>query len=121
MFGQSRNKDSVFQAKSALSTKHTPRAITGRNKEVAQITEAVRPLTRKNSPENLFIHGPAGVGKTTCVTQVLEQLEAEASVKTVHINCWQFNTRASLLSQLLNGLEYMTSQGQTRDELLLRI
>ena len=122
MFGQSSNEDSVFQSESVLSTKHTPRAITGRNKEVTQIAEAVRPLTRKNSPENLFVHGPAGVGKTTCVTHVLEQLEAEASVKTVHVNCWQFNTRASLLSQFLNDLEYMTPRkGKPVDELLLRI
>jgi cell division control protein 6 len=68
------------------------------------------------------IYGPAGIGKSTCVKHVLEKLENQGRVKTVYINCWQYNTRSSLLTQLLIELGYPAPRkGKPVDELLSKI
>jgi cell division control protein 6 len=69
-----------------------------------------------------LIYGPAGVGKTTCVKHVSRNLEEQASVKSVYINCWQYNTRSSLLTELLIQLGYPAPRkGKPVDELLSKI
>jgi len=68
------------------------------------------------------VYGPAGVGKTTVVKHVFNQLEAETSAKAVYINCWQYNTRPSLLTELLIQLGYPAPRkGKPVDELLSKL
>lgn len=62
------------------------------------------------------------MGKTTCVKYVFDRLEEEAGVKSVYINCWQYNTRSSLLTELLIQLGYPAPRkGKPVDELLSKI
>jgi cell division control protein 6 len=76
----------------------------------------------RKTPENLLVYGPAGVGKTTTVKHVFDRLEAETSAKSVYINCWQYNTRPSLLTQLLIELGYPAPRkGNPVDELLSKL
>lgn len=94
----------------------------GRSEEVERIAEALRPLTRRRTPENLLVHGSAGTGKTTCVEHVFDKLGDETSVKPMWINCWQYNTRSSLLTELLIKLGYPAPRkGKPVDELLSKI
>ena len=68
------------------------------------------------------MYGPAGTGKTTCVRHVLDKLEDETRVKPVYINCWQYNTRPSLLTQLLIELGYPAPRkGKPVDERLSKL
>lgn len=125
MFNQTVTKNSVFRQETCLSTSYTPGNAVGRDRELSQIADALRPLTRNSPPENLFLYGPAGAGKTTCVQHVLDHLETQASIKTVYINCWRDRTFPSLLSQLLNALDevrYMTPRkGMAADQLLANL
>lgn len=53
---------------------------------------------------------------------VSRNLEEQASVKSVYINCWQYNTRSSLLTELLIQLGYPAPRkGKPVDELLSKI
>lgn len=93
-----------------------------RETEIQRIADAVRPLTKRRKPENLLLYGPAGVGKTTCTQHVFQQLEQETSVKAVYINAWQYNTRPSLLTELLIELGYPAPRkGKPVDELLSKL
>ncbi|EMA39163.1 Cdc6/Cdc18 family protein [Halobiforma nitratireducens] len=122
MFGGADRPDQLFTAESALSASHTPDTIVGRDAEIEALEAALTPLTRRTAPENVVAYGPAGVGKTTTVTHVCNQLEAETRVRTVTINCWQYNTRSSLLSQLLIALGYPAPRkGRPIDELLRQL
>lgn len=122
MFGDIDRRDGVFRNESALSTKYEPDKPVGREAELTQIADALRPLTRGNPPENLVVYGPAGTGKTTVVKHVLDELSDQRRAKTVHINCWQYKTRSSLLSRFLINLGYPTPRkGKAIDELLLKI
>ena len=122
MFDSIERSNSLFQDESALSTSSTPDTIIGRETEIQELEAALSPLTRRTAPENVVVYGPAGVGKTTTVTHACDQLEEQSQVRTVRINCWQYNTRSSLLSELLINLGYpWTRKGKPIDEALCRL
>lgn len=112
----------VLRSETYLDTGYQPEKPVGRGAEVQRIVEAVRPVTRRKTPENLLVYGPAGTGKTTCVRHVFDHLEDETTSKSVYINCWQYNTRSSLLTELLIQLGYPAPRkGKPVDELLSKI
>ena len=113
---------SVLRSKSYLTTSHMPDRPIGRDSEIQRIADSLRPLAGREVPENLLVYGPSGAGKTTCVKHVLSKLEEETRVKTVYINCWQYNTRPSLLTELLIRLGYPAPRkGKPVDELLSKL
>ena len=122
IFDKSTQTDGVLRSETYLSPSHRPKQPIERNTKINRIANALRPLTKRHDPENLLIHGPAGVGKTTCTKHVLDQLESQASVKTIYINAWQYNTRPSLLTELLIQLGYPAPRkGKPIDELISKI
>lgn len=122
MFSDGKRSDGLLHSEAPLTTSYTPDEPIGRDAELSQLIEALRPLAHRRTPENLLIHGPAGVGKSVCVNHAFEYLESKTSVKTVYINCWQYNTRPSLLTQLLINVGYPAPRkGKPVDELLSRL
>jgi cell division control protein 6 len=112
----------ILRSETYLDTGYQPEKPVGRDTEIQRIVESVRPVTRRKTPENLLVYGPAGVGKTTCVRHVFDHLEDETTSKAVYINCWQYNTRPSLLTELLIQLGYPAPRkGKPVDELLSKI
>jgi len=122
VFNKSTKRGGVLRSEAYLTPDHVPDEPVGRDREVGRIAEAVRPLTKRRKPENLLVYGPAGVGKTTCVKHVFNQMEEQTTAKTVYINAWQYNTRPSLLTELLIQLGYPAPRkGKPVDELLSKI
>lgn len=122
MFDRTNDSTELLQSAGCLSPSHTPATVVGREQEQQAIAAALQPLTRGDPADNLFVYGPAGGGKTTTVTYVCEQLVADSRVTAVRLNCWQYNTRSSLLSQLLIELGYpVPRKGKPVDELLRQL
>lgn len=112
----------VLRLETYLTENYLPEDPVGRESKVQRIADAVRPFVRRRGPENLLVYGPAGVGKTTCVRHVFDRLDEETSVKTGYINCWQYNTRPSLRTELLIELGYPAPRkGKPVDELLAKL
>jgi len=107
----------VLRSETYLTTDYEPEEPIARNGEIGKIADAVRPLAKRRKPDNLLVYGPAGVGKTTCVKYVFDRLEEEAGVKSVYINCWQYNTRSSLLTELLIAEQVAENSGDCRQAL----
>jgi len=122
VFDKSTTRRGVLRSETHLSTNHEPQEPVGRDGEIDRVAESVRPLTRSKAPENLLVHGPAGVGKTTCVRHVFDQLAEETSTEAIYINCWQYDTRSSLLTELLIEMGYpVPRKGRPVDEILSRL
>jgi len=112
----------VIRNEAYLNTDHQPDQPVGRESEIQKIADAIRPVVQRREPENILAHGPAGIGKTTCVQHVLDELEEQTSVLSIEINCWQYNTRSSLLTELLIQLGYPAPRkGKPVDEILSKI
>jgi len=122
LFGSSNSGSSVFRDRSVLTSDSPLDTPIGRDDEIERIAEAVQPLTRRNPAENLLIYGPAGIGKSTCVQHVFDELENHSRIKPAFINCWQYNTRSSLLTELLIQLGYPAPRkGKPVDVLLSKL
>lgn len=119
---KSKNGKGVLRSETYLTSSFEPEEPVGRESEIRRIASAVRPLSKRRTGENLLIHGPAGIGKTTCTKHVFHQLDDQTRVKAIYINCWQYNTRSSLLTELLIKLGYPAPRkGKPIDELLFKI
>lgn len=122
MFKNTDDENRIFRDESVLLSDHDSIEPIGREDEIDKIASSLEPLSHRRKPENLLVYGPSGVGKTTCVNHVFQNLEAETRVKTVWINCWQYNTRPSLLTELLVQLGYPAPRkGKPVDELLSKL
>lgn len=122
MFEHASNQTGLIRSESPLTPAYTPPRPINRTHELERIANAVRPLVRRNQPANLLVFGPTGVGKTLLVTHVLENLSEETRVTTAFINCWQYNTRSSLITELLIQLGYPAPRkGKPVDELLVKL
>jgi cell division control protein 6 len=122
VFKDSHPTGGILRSETYLTTNYEPEQPVGRETEIQRIVDAVQPLTRGKTPENLLLYGPAGVGKTSCVKHVFDRLEEETRAKSVYINAWQYNTRPSLLTELLIQLGYPAPRkGKPIDELLSKL
>lgn len=94
--GESLFRDTVF-----LSYDFRPKLLKYRENEQQQFATAIRPLLQKHNGRNLFVYGPAGVGKTTACKHVLRELEEETDeVVPLYINCWKENTTFKIYSKI---------------------
>lgn len=122
MFQEPAREKPLIQSEAQLNPRAIPDTVVGREERISEIAEGIRPIIHGETPNNVLVQGPPGVGKSTCVHHILDRLEGETNVKTVSINCWQYNTRPSLLAQLLIDLGYPTPRkGKPADELLTKL
>ena len=113
----------IIAREEVLMPEYFPTELLHRQDEMQAVAEAVKPLTEGRQPENLFIHGDSGVGKTTCVKHVLKEMEEYTSrVKTVYANCWEYSTRMAVYSLIVQKLEEaLPRRGLATDEVFSRI
>ena len=111
----------VIEREEVLMPEYCPSEILHRESEIKEIEEAVMPLLEGRLPENLFIHGEAGTGKTACVMRVMKELNG-SRVKPIYVNCWQHSTRMAVYSLIAKAIdEMLPRRGLARDEVYERI
>jgi cell division control protein 6 len=99
--------DRIFTKKVTLTTKYTPDHLIGRDKEINKVASLFVPALNGDEPDNAFIYGKTGVGKTATVKFVLLELDHEVKkkmvpVKSVFVNCNQTNTTTRILKRICN-------------------
>jgi len=101
----------------------TPVELLHRETETQTIIEAVSPLIEGRQPENLFVYGVSGTGKTTCLKHALAGLASQASnLRVVYVNCWRYYTRMAVYSLIAQALgEVLPRRGLATDEVFNRI
>ena len=102
-----------------------PREIVHRHEEMNRISSALEPIVHDERPENTFMFGPTGAGKTCIAQYSIEKLrETVLDVATSYVNCWLDNSRFKVLYRILDdvGQSWDVHRGSTpKDELLERI
>ncbi len=100
-----------------------PKVVLHRKAEIQKIADTIRPLMEGRTPENLFIYGDSGTGKTATVQYVLRQLgEHTSRTKAIYVNCWQHHTRMEIYSLIASAIgEILPRRGLATDEVFERI
>lgn len=86
------HQENIFVDKNILSASFVPENIPHRSAEISQLSSILAPALRGYSPNNVFVYGTCGTGKTITTKFVLSQLSAaakaaKARVRLVYVNC----------------------------------
>ncbi|MBI5223588.1 AAA family ATPase [Candidatus Micrarchaeota archaeon] len=106
-----------------LLPQYLPEEVIGREKEMEMIASSVKPLVKKRAAENLFVFGSSGIGKTTCVKNILRQLKGHTNaVIPVYVNCWENNTQLAVYNRILDEMRLpIPRRGLATDEVFDQI
>ncbi len=112
IFTQYIEQEDLFNDKKALSSSFIPHKISHRDVELQQIGSMLAPVLRGYHPNNIFIYGTCGTGKTICAKYLLSQLndaikQSGKTLRVIYINCKMkkvADTEYRLLAQMLREL-----------------
>lgn len=82
-----------------------PSDVVHRHDEIDALTSALSPVLRDETPENAFLFGPTGAGKTCVARYAVGELQRELiDVDAQYVNCWQDYTRFRVLYEILDAI-----------------
>ena len=102
--------DPIFDEKQALKKDEMPDKIFHREEEIQQYTIALEDIVVGHNPNNVFIYGPTGVGKTAVTLWMGNKLKEKAADTGVPlnvvgpINCRNYKSAYSLATALVNEM-----------------
>jgi archaeal cell division control protein 6 len=109
LFERHMAKSTVFLNKDIISPHHTPVNLPFREKQIDEITHFLGPVLNNSKPNNFFLYGKTGAGKTATVKHVLEQLKVfvekhDKKVCSCYINCRSHPSKYKVLLKSLRSL-----------------
>ncbi len=99
-----------YSNRDALLDDYTPDKLVGRDDELQEYHGLLEPVIWGDQPNNIFLYGKAGVGKTAATRFLLDRLEANAedyediSLTTLHINCDGLTSSYQVARRIVNEL-----------------
>jgi archaeal cell division control protein 6 len=106
IFEQQLARNTVFLNKDIISPHHVPSNLPFRKKQIEEVTQCLSPVLSNAKPNNFFIYGKPGTGKTSTVKHVLNQLEEfvkknEKPVYSCYVNCRSHPSKYKVLLKAL--------------------
>ena len=107
---------SVYDDRDALREDYQPNSVVGRTEELDAYKSALQPVINGEQPNNIFLYGKTGVGKTVTTRYLLDHLqhdvEAHADLKlnVIVLNCDGVTTSYQVATRLVNRLRGPTRQ-----------
>ncbi|MFN7990624.1 MAG: AAA family ATPase [Candidatus Micrarchaeia archaeon] len=114
---------SIIESEEVLMPDYMPDELLHREQELQAVADSIKPLLGKRPPNNLFIHGSSGSGKTTCIKYLLKQLgEHSSGVLPVYVNCWENPTQMAVYNRIIEEMRLpLPRRGLATDEIFDRI
>lgn len=97
--------ETPYSNRDALKDKYVPEEIVGREDEKREYVNALKPVVNGFSPDNVFLIGPSGVGKTALTRHVLGDLKGQAGMDSVtirRVNCEGVGGETTLMLEIAN-------------------
>lgn len=114
--------EQIFKNEEVLYPEYLPELLPHRENQIKQLAENLLPASKGRIPQNTFLYGPPGLGKTVSVKFVFREFEDFGEIKTVYLNCWDYKTAHSILSRIAIELgAFVQRRGMSKDEILEKI
>jgi cell division control protein 6 len=103
-------KQNIFENKDALGESYQPDHIEERDEEIEQYIDALQPVVDGWEPNNIFLYGNTGVGKTAVTDFLLDTLRNDVAdyddvdLSVISINCKTLNSSYQVAVELVNEL-----------------
>lgn len=102
-------KSKIFKNRDLLKPDYIPEKLPHREKEIIKLGSLLAPALKGDRPNNVFIYGLTGTGKTAVTKYVAKKLEESAKkfnakVKFSYINCRQNDTPYRILVELCESI-----------------
>ncbi len=99
-------KPTIFKDRNAISPHFTPSTFPFREKQISEVSQILGLALQGQKPDNLFVYGKVGTGKTCIIKFVLQQcesfsLQSNGSAETVYVNCRTHNSKYKVLLSVL--------------------
>jgi cell division control protein 6 len=112
----------IFKNEDILSTEYLPELLPHRENQVKELASNLLPAAGGRRPQNTFLFGSPGIGKTAVTKYVFRQFEEYSGVKTFYINCWDYKTAHAILAKIAVDLGMLAlRKGMSKDEILGKI
>jgi len=113
----------IFKNEQILNPEYLPELLLHREHQIERIANNLTPASRGRNPQNMFIFGVPGIGKTASIKFVFRKFEEYSDrVKTIYINTWDYNTSHAILTKLVVELGFFVQRrGTSKDEVLERL
>jgi cell division control protein 6 len=119
------NSDSstIFVREDVLSPEFLPEILPHRENQIQVIADNIKPAAFGKKPQNTFIFGAPGIGKTATTKYIFRQFEEYSErVKTIYINCWDYKTAHAVLSKIAIDLgQFVQRRGMGKDEIIEKL
>jgi len=108
IFDKQMSKGTVFLNKDIISAHYIPASLPFREKQIEDITTGLSAVIKSSKPNNLFIYGKTGTGKTSTVKHVLEQLDSFVTKNNImaqscYVNCRSHESKYKVLLKALRS------------------
>ncbi|WP_436345485.1 Cdc6/Cdc18 family protein [Natronorubrum sp. FCH18a] len=112
------SENEIFQNKELLQVSHLPDGdrIIGREDELTNLANAIKPATRGNTPNNVLVYGKTGTGKSLCskfiTNQAVERAKQDAvSIGVAYVDCLQESTETQAVQSAGHQLNEQDATG----------
>lgn len=115
--------DMIWNAR-VLQDEFLPKEVVHRHTQMNRIAGALEPVVEGDKPQNAFLEGPSGAGKTCIARYSLDRLQEQLlEVDTHYVDCWQHSNRFRVLYKVLEGVgtTYDIHRSTPHDEMLERL
>jgi len=119
---ESNKEINLFKDERFLYPEFVPERLPFREQEIGEMVFSLKPATIGKKPTNIFLTGKPGTGKTVSAKYVLNELsEYSDRTKCLYINCFEYNSKHSILSKATNFLGYaLPVRGLSTEEVFER-
>ncbi|MDT3437308.1 orc1/cdc6 family replication initiation protein [Haloarcula sp. 1CSR25-25] len=103
-------KQNIFRNKDALGESYQPERIEERDEEIEDYMNALQPVIDGWEPNNIFLYGNTGVGKTAVTEYLLDRLQDDVAayddidLSIISLNCKTLNSSYQVAVELVNEL-----------------
>ena len=109
----------IYRDRDALREDYQPEELVGRDDELQTYQAALQPVINGEQPNNVFLYGKTGVGKTAATKYLLRHLKEDAKqyddieLTVVFLNCDGLTSSYQIATHLVNQLRSEANQIST--------